>query len=138
MSDHEDTATDADDASDDQPPMEAARYPDGTILYPPHPLGPDGEEPVETIDLSVHTATIVTWTSSTATPPGVREPNHLAIVEFHVDGEAVRAIGQLTTDEVEIGDTVEPVYADELRDPEAGIREPDSQSWDGYRFQPVE
>ena len=137
MSDDE-NAADANDEGDDQPPMEAARYPDGTILYPPHPLGPDGEEPVETIDLSVHTATIVTWTSSTATPPGVREPNHLAIVEFHVDGEAVRAIGQLTTDEVEIGDTVEPVYADELRDPEAGIREPDSQSWDGYRFQPVE
>ena len=127
--------------SDDQtenPPMKAARYPDGTILYPPHPLGPDGQEPVETVDLSVHTATVVTWTTSTATPPGVREPNHLAIVEFHVDGESVRAIGQLTTDEVEIGDTVEPVYAEELRDPEAGIREPDSQSWDGYRFQPIE
>jgi len=122
----------------ENPPMAAARYPDGAILYPPHPLGPDGQEPVETVDLSVHTATVVTWTTSTATPPGVREPNHLAIVEFHVDGESVRAIGQLTTDEVEIGDTVEPVYAEELRDPEAGIREPDSQSWDGYRFQPIE
>ena len=140
MSDHEDTATDADDASDDgdQPPMEAARYPDGTILYPTHPLGPDGEELVGTVDLSEYRATVITWTTSTATPPGVREPNHLAIVEFDVDGESVRAIGQLTTDGVEIGDTVEPVYAEELRDPEAGIREPASQEWDGYRFRPVE
>ena len=118
--------------------MEAARYPDGTILYPPHPLGPDGQEPVEMIDLSVHTATVVTWTTTTATPPGVREPNHLAIVAFDVDGESVRAIGQLTTDDVEIGDTVEPVYAAALRDADAGIREPESQAWDGYRFRPAE
>jgi len=120
------------------PPMSAARYPDRTILYPPHPLGPNGQEPVETVDLSEYDATVVTWTSSTATPPGVRQPNHLAIVEFDVDGESVRAIGQLTTDEVEIGDRVEPVYAGELREPGAGIREPESQSWDGYRFRPVE
>jgi uncharacterized OB-fold protein len=130
---------DAHDAeSDEQPPMEAARYPDGTILYPAHPLGPDGQEPIEMVDLSEYRATVVTWTTSTATPPGVREPNDLAIVEFHVDDTAVRAIGQLTTDNIAIGDTVEPVYAPELRDPEAGIREPASQSWDGYRFQPVE
>lgn len=122
----------------EQPPFEAARYPDGSICYPPHPLGPDGEEPVETVDLSEYRGTIVTWTSSTATPPGVREPNHLAIVEFSVDGEAVRAIGQLTTDEVDIGDTVEPLYEPELRDPDAGIREPASQSWDGYQFRPVD
>ncbi|MFW6382442.1 MAG: nucleic acid-binding protein [Haloferacaceae archaeon] len=99
--------------------MAAARYPDGTILYPPHPLGPDGEEPVDTVDLSEYTAEIVTWTSSTATPPGVRQPNHLAIVAFDVDGERVRAIGQLTTDDVAIGETVEPVYVDELREPGA-------------------
>ena len=122
----------------DEPPMAAARYPDGTILYPPHPVGPEGQEPVGTVDLSEYRATVVTWTTSTATPPGVREPNHLGIVEFDVDGESVRAIGQLTSDGVEIGDTVEPVYADELRDPDAGIREPESQSWDGYRFRPVE
>ncbi|ERH01683.1 MAG: putative nucleic-acid-binding protein containing a Zn-ribbon [Halonotius sp. J07HN6] len=118
--------------------MEAARYPDGTIRYPSHPVGPEGAEPVETVDLSEYRATVITWTTSTATPPGVREPNHLGIVEFDVDGEAVRAIGQLTSDDVAIGDTVKPVYADELRDPEAGIREPESQSWDGYRFRPVE
>ena len=135
MSEHQETH---DAESDEQPPMEAARYPDGSILYPAHPLGPDGQEPVEMVDLSEYRATVVTWTTSTATPPGVREPNHLAIVEFTVDGESVRAIGQLTTDEVAIGDAVEPVYAPELRDPDAGIRDPESQSWDGYRFRPAE
>ena len=117
--------------------MEAYRYEDGSITYPGHPLGPDGGDPVETVDLSEHTAEIVTWTTSQATPPGVREPNHLAIVEFDVDGAPVRALGQLTTGDVEIGDEVEPVYCAELRDPDAGIREPDSQAWDGYRFDPV-
>ena len=126
------------DAESDEPPMEAARYPDGSILYPAHPLGPDSQEPVEMVDLSEYRSTVGTWTTSTATPPGVREPNHLAIVEFAVDGESVRAIGQLTTDEVAIGDAVEPVYAPELRDPDAGIRDPESQSWDGYRFSPAE
>ncbi|WP_226481891.1 nucleic acid-binding protein [Natrinema amylolyticum] len=132
--------------------MEATRYEDGSITYPGHPRGPDGSEPVETIDLSEHTAEIVTWTTSTATPPGVREPNHLAIVEFEVteargasesrtesdgEGESVRAIGQLTTGDVETGDEVRPVSVDELREPGAGIREPESQAWDGYRFEPV-
>jgi hypothetical protein len=123
--------------SDETPPMEAYRYSDGSITYPGHPVGPDGEEPVGTVDLSGYTAEIITWTTSTATPPGVRQPNHMAIVEFDVDGEPVRAIGQLTTDDVAIGDAVEPVYCEELRDPDAGIREPDSQEWDGYRFQPL-
>ncbi len=118
--------------------MEATRYADGSLSYPGHPIGPDGSEPVETVDLSDHTATVVTWTTSTATPPGVRAPNHLAIVEFDVDGEPVRALGQLTTDGVDIGDEVRPVYVDELREPGAGIREPDSQEWDGFRFEPVE
>lgn len=150
MSDTETEATETNGA-DEQPPMEAARYPDGSILYPPHPVGPDGNEPVGTVDLSEYTATLITWTTSTATPPGVRQPNHIGIVEFEVseassegrtesgdDGEPVRAIGQLTTDEVEIGDELEAVYAAELREPGAGIREPESQSWDGYRFRPVE
>jgi len=122
----------------ENPPMEAARYPDGSILYPSHPVGPDGNEPVETVDLSEYTAEVITWTSSTATPPGVRQPNHIAIVEFDVDGEPVRAIGQLTTDDVEIGQTVEPEYVEQLREPGAGIREPESQAWDGYRFEPIE
>jgi uncharacterized OB-fold protein len=117
--------------------MEAYRYRDGSITYPGHPLGPDGNEPVETVDLSEYTAEIITWTSSKATPPGVRQPNHLAIVEFDVDGEPVRAIGGLTTEDVAIGDEVRPVYVEELREPGAGIREPESQDWDGYRFEPI-
>jgi uncharacterized OB-fold protein len=117
--------------------MEAYQYEDGSITYPGHPIGPDGSEPVDTIDLSEYTATIVTWTTSTATPPGIEAPNHLAIVEFDVDGEPVRAIGQLTTDDVTIGDAVRPVYVEQMRDPEAGIRWADSQSWDGYRFEPI-
>ena len=129
---------DADDAGDGDPTMDAARYPDGSLTYPAHPVGPGGEPPVGTVDLSEYTAEVITWTTSTATPPGVREPNTLAIVEFDVDGEPVRAIGQVTTDAVETGDVVRPVYAAELRDPEAGIREPDSQSWDGFRFEPTE
>jgi len=134
MSDSQDST----DSVESQPPMEAARYPDGTILYPPHPLGPDGNESVGTVDLSEYTATLITWTTSTATPPGVRQPNHIGIVEFDVDGEPVRAVGQLTTNEVEIGQEVETVYSEELREPGAGIREPESQSWDGYQFQPIE
>ena len=127
--------------SDDVPPMEATVYADGSVSYPGHPVGPDGTEPVDTIDLSEHTAEVVTWTTATATPPGVREPNHLAIVKFEVtvDGrtESVRAIGQVTTGDVETGDEVRPVYTSELREPGAGIREPESQRWDGYRFEPV-
>ena len=116
----------------------AGRCPNGHLTYPTHPRCPDcGEAQDATVDLAEREATVVTWTTSTATPPGVRQPNSLAIVEFEVDGEAVRAIGQLTTDDVAIGDTVVPVYTEELRDPDAGIREPASQEWDGYRFDPV-
>ena len=117
--------------------MEAYRYGDGSITYPGHPVGPDGSEPVGTVDLSGYTATVVTWTTAHATPPGVREPNHLAVVEFDVDGTPVRAIGQLTTGEVSAGDEVRPVHCEELRDPDAGIRDPNSQEWDGYRLAPV-
>lgn len=122
----------------EQPALTANRYPDGSLTYPGHPYGPGGQEPVGTVDLSEYTAEVVTWTTSTATPPGVRQPNHLAIVEFDVDGEPVRALGQLEEGNVEIGDEVEPVYEAELRDPDVGIREPESQEWDGYRFRPVE
>ena len=127
-----------DTAESDDPEMTAYRYADGSVTYPGHPRGPDGNEPVGTVDLSEHTAEVVTWTTSTATPPGVREPNHLAIVEFDVDGQPVRALGQLEAANVEIGDEVEPFHVDELRDPEAGIREPESQEWDGFRFRPIE
>ncbi len=120
------------------PEMPAYRYPDGSLTYPGHTRGPGGQEHVGTVDLSEYTAEVITWTTSTATPPGVRQPNHLAIVEFDVDGEPVRALGQLADADVEIGDEVEPYYVDELRDPDVGIREPESQDWDGFRFRAVE
>ncbi|NIB99338.1 OB-fold domain-containing protein [Halobacterium sp. R2-5] len=119
--------------------FDAHRCPNGHVTYPGHTRCPEcGEEQTETVDLTDRTGAVVTWTTSQATPPGVREPNHLAIVEFEVEGESVRALGQLATaDGVEIGSEVEPVYEEELRDPEAGIREPASHEWDGYRFEPV-
>jgi len=64
-------------------------------------------------------------------------PRTLAIVEFDIDGEPVRALGQVTTADIEIGDAVEPVYVEELREPGAGIKKRNSaQDWDGYRFEP--
>ena len=99
--------------------MEAYRYADGSVGYPGHPVGPDGADPVGTVDLTDHVAEVVTWTVSHATPPGVR------------------AIGQLTTADVEVGDEVRPVRCEELRDPSVCLRERESQSWDGYRFEPV-
>ncbi|MES3517994.1 MAG: nucleic acid-binding protein [Natronomonas sp.] len=118
--------------------MEAYEYADGSIVYPGHPIGPDGSEPVDTVDLSEYTAEVITWTTSMATPPGVREPNHLGIVEFDVDGTPVRALVQFETGDIEIGDEVEGSYVEEIREPGAGIREADSQEWDGYRFAPTE
>jgi uncharacterized OB-fold protein len=151
MSDHDAAETDGE-ASTGEPTFEAAEYADGSVTYPPHTVGPDGAERVGTVDLREHEGRVVTWTTSTATPPGVREPNTLAIVEFDMgeeyDGPPVRALGQVAERggagdggdqfDVDIGDRVEPVYADELREPGAGIREPESQEWDGFRFRPVE
>ena len=119
--------------------LNAYRCPNGHVTYPGHELCPEcAEEQTETIDLSDEIGEVVTWTTNTATPPGVRQPNSLAIVEFSVKGTSVRAIGQLAEDaEVEIGDEVRPVYAEELRNPDAGIREKESQEWDGYQFEAV-
>ncbi|WP_418284391.1 hypothetical protein [Halorubrum sp. DTA46] len=152
MSEHEaDDAIGTDDEGQGaEPTFAAAEYADGTVTYPPHTVSPNGAERVGTVDLREYAAEVITWTTSTATPPGVREPNTLAIVEFEMgetyDGPPVRALGQVAdredgsdeTFDVDIGDRVEPVYADELREPGAGIREPDSQAWDGFRFRPVE
>jgi len=136
--------------SDTEPTFEAAEYADGTITYPPHTVSPNGAERVGTVDLREYEGRVLTWTTSMATPPGVREPNTLAIVAFDMgdeyDGPAVRALGQIAergdgsgeTFDVDIDDRVEPVYAGELRAPGAGIREPASQAWDGFRFRPVE
>ncbi|MFA9516032.1 hypothetical protein ACERIT_02235 [Halopenitus sp. H-Gu1] len=138
----DDGATSTSDPNVEEPVFEAARYADGTVTYPPHPVGPNGAERVGTVDLREQEARVITWTRSTATPPGVRAPNALAIVEFDLgpdDGPPVRAIGQIVEEaDVEIGDLVIPVYHEELREPGAGIREPDSQDWDGFRFEPIE
>lgn len=120
--------------------FDAYRCENGHVTYPGHPRCPTcGQAQTETVDLRERDATVVTWTTSTATPPGVRSPNTIVIVEFDLGDldESVRAIGQCTTDDVESGDTVTPVYVDELRDPDAGIRLAESQHWDGYRFEPV-
>lgn len=118
--------------------LEAARCQNGHVTYPGHQRCPTcGEPQIESLDLAGETAEIITWTNSTATPPGVREPNPIAIVEFTIEDTTVRAIGQLTTEAVEIGDTVRPTPVEELRTPDAGIREPTSQKWDGYRFTPT-
>ncbi|WP_049984187.1 Zn-ribbon domain-containing OB-fold protein [Halorubrum sp. BV1] len=157
MSDHDETRTDGGEETGAEPTFEAAEYADGTVTYPPHTVSPNGADRTGSVDLRDYEGRIVTWTTSTATPPGVREPNTLAIVEFEMgddyDGPPVRALGQVVERDgagdvaadgdggqvdVEIGDRVEPVYADEIREPGAGIREPDSQEWDGFRFRPVE
>lgn len=119
--------------------FDAHRCSNGHITCPGHRLCPEcGNEQTETIDLSDEIGEVVTWTTSTATPPGVRNPNTLAIVEFEVDGTSVRALGQSTSDGIEIGDEVEPVYVERLREPGAGLKPEDSdQEWDGYRFRPV-
>ena len=116
----------------------AYRCPNDHLTYPSHPVCPTcGEEQTETVDLADRAAKVLTWTESVATPSGVRAPNRLAIVEFTLEGNSVRALGQ-TTEAVEIGATVEPVYVEQLRDPETSLRAEDSQSWAGYRFEPVE
>jgi uncharacterized OB-fold protein len=116
----------------------AHRCPNGHVTSPGHPVCPDcGEEQTGTVELADRIGEVVTWTESTATPPGVRQPNTLAIVEFELEDTAVRTIGG-TVGDVETGDPVRPVYVEELRDPEAGIRHPDSHGWDGFRFEPVE
>jgi len=125
----------------------------GHATFPGHQRCPEcGVHQTDELDLSDVEATVVTWTTSTATPPGVREPNHLAFVEFDLDAALadsdafepgdvegpVRTLAQLTTGDVESGEVVVPTYVGELREAGAGIREPESQSWDGYRFEPVE
>lgn len=117
--------------------LDAHRCPNGHLTYPGHTRCPEcGEQQTSTVDLAERTAKVVTWTESTATPPGVRSPNLIAVVEFEVDGETVRAFGG-ATEAVEIGDEVRPIHVEQLRESGAGIRHPDSQEWDGYRFAPV-
>lgn len=116
----------------------AHECPAGHLTYPAHARCPEcGDEQTETVDLSERTAEVITWTTVGASPTGVREPNTLAIVEFTVDDRTVRAIGG-TTEDVAVGEKVEPVFVEQLRDPELSIRATESQSWSGYRFEPVD
>ena len=133
------SGSDVVDGGNDEPGLVAGECENGHLTVPTHPRCPRCGEPQDgRVDLTDRTAEVVTWTESTATPPGVRQPNPLAIVEFEVDSVPVRAIGGLTESGVEVGDEVRPVYVPELRDPHADvIRVPESIDWDGYRFEPV-
>jgi uncharacterized OB-fold protein len=116
----------------------ARECPNGHLTYPEHARCPDcGEEQIGTVDLSERDGEVLTWTTVGASPTGVREPNTLAIVEFTIDDRAVRVIGGTTAD-VSVGQRVRPVFIEELREPDAGIRHRDSQRWHGYRFEPAE
>lgn len=104
------------------------------LTYPGHTVCPEcGQPQTSTVNLMDREGTVVTWTTVSATPVGVREPNTLAIVEFQIDERRVRALGG-TTEDVDVGDRVTPVYVEELRSPDRGIRAPASQRWDGVRF----
>jgi len=117
--------------------LDAWRCPNGHLHTPHHTKCRECGEPMDDrVDLTDRQATVISWTVSRSTPPGVRDPNPLAIVEFEVDGETVSMLGGLTTDDITSGDVVVPVYVEELRDPSKGIRHADSQRWDGYRFEP--
>jgi uncharacterized OB-fold protein len=108
----------------------------GHLTYPGHTVCPEcGEPQTGTVNLLDRDGTVVTWTTVSATPVGVRAPNTLAIVEFQIDEQRVRALGG-TTEDVDIGDRVTPVYVEELRPPDEGMRAAASQRWDGVRFQP--
>ncbi len=132
----EDTATSQEDTAD-SPKLLAYGCVNGHFTHPSHSRCPScGEPQTETADLTSREATVVTWTRVTSTPPGVREPNILAIVEFSLEPERVRVLGG-ATEEVTVGDEVRPVYVDRLRDPEQSVREGTAQSWDGFRFEPV-
>lgn len=119
--------------------LDAGKCSCGHLSCPPHPHCPDcGSRELTTLDLSEHDGEVVTWTRVTATAPNVPDPNMLAIVEFEVDDGTVRTIGQVASDEIEIGDVVSPTYEPQLRDPDGGIIDAESQDWDGYRFVPAE
>lgn len=125
--------------SDDgtEPRLRAYGCPNGHFTSPGHPRCPTCGEPQEsTVDLTPKTGSILTWTRVASTPPGVRDPNTLALVEFELESDSVRILGG-TTEDVSVGDGVRPVYIESLRDPERSVREGTDQPWDGFRFDPV-
>ncbi len=121
----------------EQPELLAHGCEDDHFTYPSHPRCPTcGKPQEETVALTSKVATVVTWTRVTSTPPGVREPNTLALVEFALDSGPVRVLGG-TTDDVAVGDEVQPVYVGQLRDPAESVRQETAQPWDGFRFERV-
>ena len=121
----------------DKPKLQAYGCPNGHFTHPAHPRCPTCGVPQEsTVDLTSMTGTVLTWTTVTSTPPGVREPNTLAIVEFTLDDGTVHVLGG-TTEKVAVGDDVRLVYVERLRDPEQSVRAGTAQPWDGFRFEPV-
>ncbi|MFC7073081.1 nucleic acid-binding protein [Halovenus rubra] len=107
------------------------------FTVPGHPRCPACGEPQEkTLDLTKKTGIVKTWTRVAATPPGVREPNTLAIVEFALEVDTVSMLGG-TIEQVSLGEQVRPVYIDTLRDADESVRQGANQSWGGFRFEPV-
>lgn len=122
---------------DEAPKLLAHGCANGHLTYPAHTCCPScGEKQVRTVDLTAKVGSVLTWTTVASTPPGVREPNTLAIVEFTVEAGTVRVLGG-TTDDVTVGENVQPIYVEQLRDPEQSIRKGTNQPWDGFRFEPV-
>lgn len=126
------------DENPSNPTLRAHKCPNDHLSYPSHPVCPDcGERQTVTVELTDSVGEILTWTTVSATPPGVREPNTLALVEFVVEDRSVRILGGTTTDDVSCGDRVRPVHVEQLRDSDVCIREKASQRWDGWRFEPT-
>jgi uncharacterized OB-fold protein len=123
--------------AEDRTRLLAHGCPNGHFTSPGHPRCPTcGQRQETTVDLTSETGSVLTWTSVASTPPGVREPNTLAVVEFELGSGAVRVLGG-TTGDVSVGDEVSPVYVEFLRDPEQSVRAGTDQPWDGFRFEPV-
>lgn len=118
-----------------EPRLRAYGCPNGHFTSPGHPRCPTcGELQQSTVDLTPKTGTVVTWTSVASTPPGVREPNTLALVEFELESDAVRVLGG-TAGDVSVGDDVRPKHVERLRDPDRSVRAGTDQPWDGFRFE---
>ena len=124
--------------TEEDTPATGGRYADGSVGYPAHPIGPDGAASTGEVVLTGIAGIVETWTVSTATPPGVRAPNLLAIVSFDVDGGPIRMIGQVEAAAIAIGDRVRLGPPTQLRDPERALRPQGVQSYVGHRFVPVE
>ena len=111
----------------------------GHLCYPKHSVCPKCGVLMgnKTVSLSELKGTVVTWTKSTVPPPGVRSPNILAIVEYHIEGQSITLLGGIEDESVNIGDAVKATYVSNLRDTEYCQRDKESQTWSGHRFKVV-